>query len=232
MRTFIKKAIALGALCATAVPAFADGRTTESSTLQFWAMPMTLIADGETVNYLRFFEQDDAATYSCFNLELTVPEGITINMKKQGRDTVADIELSARGTSTHSIICNMLDDNRTIRILGDSSVNADFYADDEDGNPLNYLFKIGLICSPDVAVGRYEIPMTQVKFVMGANADACVPNEELTATVMVTKDVETDIENLQLTEGEGVYYDLSGRKVDPSSTRGIIVTTSKKVVNK
>ncbi len=131
----------------------------QTNTLRVWMdESLEMTADGSTVTYLTVSENDPNNTYTSFSMTILLPEGVSINQKRSGREYVNDIEMSVRASSSHVIECNM-PDVRTLKIIGYSSQNADLYSDDIDGNPLDELFTIGLKCSPSAINGEYRIEL-------------------------------------------------------------------------
>ena len=146
-------------------------RANAQSTLEVWMdQTMEVTADGTTVTYLTFYQKDPNINYIAFNMAITVPKGIHIHQKKSGRVYVNDIELSVRATTTHSIACNMPNDN-TIKIISTSSELQEFYPDDEDGNLYDPLFTIGLVADETMYNGTYKIEMWDLVFGYRDQAD-------------------------------------------------------------
>lgn len=196
--------------------------TTESETLKVWYELPTFIADGQTVNYVKVYENDGDNVYSAFNMHFILPEGIRVNKIQEGREEVNDITLSDRAAKSHAISCNM-PDATTLKIICTSSQNDDLYNTDLNDQPLDYLFTVGLIAEPTLAVGEYEVYLDGIKFVF-KNGDASVPaNEPITGT-MVVESGSTGVEAIAADALDADdCYDLQGRKVDPSRVRGTIV---------
>jgi len=224
----IRKFLIIASLALTALQASAlyDVETTER--LRVWAeFPDPIVADGQTVNYIKVYQHDDDdLDYTAFNMEFLLPEGFKVNLIKQGRDMVKDIFLTDRAHSTHSIACNIVD-GIDLRIIADSSENALFYKDDVDGNPLDHLFTIGLIANESIESGEYEIKHFGIKF-SHRNADARIPALDPNFyTVKIENPskpagiAEIDAEELDPDD----CYDLQGRKVDPRKARGTIVVS-------
>lgn len=139
-------------------------RANAQTTLEVWSDNSTEInADGTTVTYLTFYQKDPNVNYIAFNMTITVPKGIHINQKITGREYANDIELSSRATTTHSIACNMPDEN-TIKIISTSSELQEFYPDDEDGNTYYPLFKIGLVGDATMYNGEYPVEISDILF--------------------------------------------------------------------
>ena len=87
------------------------GAQAQSETLRVWLdSKVTFTADSSTVAYLKLYENDGDQQYTSFNMSLIVPKGIHVNKVKQGRNTVDDIFLSERATTTHTIACNLPSD--------------------------------------------------------------------------------------------------------------------------
>lgn len=203
--------------------------TTTDPELRVWCDMPVFVADGKTVNYITVYEHDDRGIdYSAFNMEFTFPEGLSVNQVKQGRDMVDDIFMSARAAATHSISCNMRY-GYNLRIIATSSMNDNLYPDDEDGNPMDELFTVGLIADPSLAPGTYDVPFFGIKFVI-RNGDACIPaGEPFMYKMEVVNDTMTGIEDVSTSENEsdGIdpdnCYDLLGRRVDPSKVHNTFV---------
>lgn len=226
MKKFLTMATLFAAMTASAYT------TVPSADLHVWLEIPTIVADGETVNYIKVYEHDDQdLVYTSFNMEFILPEGFLVNKVKEGRNEVNDIHLTDRADVTHSIACNLLD-GVDLRILAYSSVNADFFQDDLDGNPLDHLFTVGLIAEPTLASGEYNLDLTGVKFVM-SNGDATVPVQEpiqFPFTVVSTTSIE-ELDADKIDAGRE-YYDLQGHPVNPSVLpKGtVIVSYGKKFI--
>ena len=156
----------------------------QTETLKVWIEDAKITADGNSITKLKVFE-NDMADYTAFNMSIIVPKGVTVAKVNQGRDYAYDIQLSARGTSSHSISCNMLDDGRTIKIIATSSNNDNFYNDDIDGNPLDEIFTIGLMVDSSIANGNYDIRIDDCKFVMKEDAVASEPYNDMISTLTI-----------------------------------------------
>ena len=199
--------------------------TTEAATLKVWYELPTFIADGQTVNYIKVYENDGDNVYSAFNMHFVLPEGIRVNKVKHGRDEVNDITLSDRASSSHAISCNM-PNATTLKIICNSSMNDNLYNTDVNDEPLDLLFTIGLIAEPELAAGEYEIYLDGIKFVF-KNADASVPANEPIYGTMVVKSETSGIESINAdVYDNGDCYDLQGRKVNPSTVHGTIVISN------
>lgn len=160
----------------------------QESTLKVWMdKNVGFTADGKTVTYLTISEKDPNYNYIAFNMALTVPKGIKINKVLQGREYVNDIKLSdMRATQTHTISCNMPDD-QTIKIISSSSANLEFYPDDIEGNPVYPILTIGLVADPSTYNGTYPIEMSDVWFVKRDTIgwkDETTPITELSANIL------------------------------------------------
>ncbi len=204
--------------------------TTSSESLHVWVDNVTLIADGTTVTHMTLYENDPTLNYSNFNMQLTIPKGVTVAKVKQGRETVDDIFYTDRGTSNHVIKCNILEDGVTLKIIGYSAGGEELFNDDENGTPLDALFTIGLIASPDTQPGVYTVAMSDVKFAYGMG-DACVPMEEPIYSEMTIEDKTTGVEEIAV-DNDVNYYDLYGRNVGKDCMPGIYIRNGKKIVIK
>lgn len=201
--------------------------TTKTDELKVWLEIPTIVADGETVNYIKVFEHDDYHTYTAFNMEIVFPmQGMSVNMVKQGRVEVKDIFLTERNSGLHTINCNMLD-GYDLRIISTASGNEELFPDDEDGNPLDHLFTVGLIAAPSIASGDYTISFEGIKFVM-KDGNACIPEKDPVSYVMKVEN-PNDITGIEEIEAESIdpaaCYDLLGRKQNPETAKGKIVVS-------
>lgn len=227
------KSILVAALVlAGAATMHAEFITTESETLKVWADPITVNADNGSIATLTVYE-NDIINYSSFNMVITVPEGITVAKVKQGRETVDDIFLTDRAASTHTIACNMLDDGRTIKIISYSIQLDEFYPDDVNGEPLDALFTLGLVASPEMDSGEYECTISDVKFVETSTDASILPNEPLTFILTVDGGKTNSIDGISGEEvHESPYFDLQGRRVLPNANPRIIISAGHKKINR
>lgn len=220
----MKKLLILSAILLNVLSAMAY-ETIETEKLHVWAeFPDPIVADGKTINYLKVYQHDDDdLDYTAFNMIFDLPVGFKVNMVKQGREMVDDIFLSERASSTHSIACNIVR-GIELRIFCDSSVNGDFYKDDEEGNPLDLMFTVGLIAEPTLLSGSYPVELHEVKFVHN-DGNAKVPIQPIYYTIHVDNPT-TGIDAVEV-DGEALdadaCYDLMGRKVDPRRVHNMIV---------
>lgn len=136
----------------------------QRETVKVWADDVTLTADGQTITYLKVYEHSDEHDYTSFSMSLKVPKGVGIGKVKSGRNWVNAISLSQRATDTHTIACDMPDDSLSINIMSFSMQNDDFYPDDEDGNPMDELFTIGLVGAPSLCNGTYAVEIAEATF--------------------------------------------------------------------
>lgn len=199
-----------------------------SPELHVWAeFPNPIVADGKTINYVKVFEHDDnGLQYSAFNMEIILPVGFRVNQVKQGRETVNDIFLSDRATSTHSISCNLYQ-GYDLRIISTSSQNFNFFDDDVEGNPIDELFTIGLIADPTLSAGDYEVHLEGIKFVL-ADANARIPEPEVISyTIHVDNPIATGLEEVKASEIDTYdCYDLEGHQVDITTVHNIIIVAN------
>lgn len=219
-------------LSVASLPVMADaiGQTTESETLQVWIDDFTIEADGESVAYLNVYE-NDIIDYTAFNMTFQVPVGLRIHQIKSGREMVNDIKLSGRAAGTHTISCALWDDGTTLRVISTSTQNDNFYPDDEDGNPLDLLYSIGLVADTTMPSGTYPIDMTGIKFVIN-NGDACIPvGDHVTGEVtVVNENLPTGINEIAIDTIDGTCYDMMGRRVVSPTPGTIVIYNGKKVM--
>ncbi|MCM1452688.1 MAG: hypothetical protein NC102_10555 [Clostridium sp.] len=207
--------------------------TVKSETLKVWLDDVTLTADGKTVTHMTLYMNDPAHTYSAFNMEFTIPKGVTVATVKKGRETVDDIFYTDRGTSSHMIACNILPDGVTLKVIGYSMTAEDLFNDDIDGNPLDALFTIGLIASPETENGEHKIPMEGVKFVYNPG-DACLPMEEPIFSTMTIQGGTSGIDEIhEDVNGEDAdCYDMLGRNMGKNPEPGLYIRKGKKIIVK
>lgn len=227
MTTIIKSAAIALCLMAGSIASKAEFVTTKSETLKVWMDPIEMKADGTTITTLTVYE-NDVKDYAGFNMALIVPEGIKVAQVKQGRETVNDIFLTERAASTHTISCNMLDDGQTIKIISYSLQLDNYYNDDEDGNPLDALFTIGLIADRSLLPGEYTLELYDIKFAEASTDASILPEEPITTTLTVLSDL-TVIDEVRECERGGAVYDLLGRR-KPEASRGINIINHRKVL--
>lgn len=219
----------------SAICVYADNFAVETTDrLRVWAeFPESIQADGTTVFYIKVFQHDDDnLDYTAFNMEFILPEGFRINQVKEGRREVNDIHLTERADATHSISCN-LKDGYDLRIIATSSENANFYKDDEEGNPLDELFTVGLIAETTLPTGEYEVSLEGIKF-CHQNADARIPAAEPMLYTISVENKYTDIDTVNVDSlEEKSCFDLNGIKTDAAKASGkIIITSGKKILVK
>lgn len=201
--------------------------TIRTEKLHVWYELPVIVADGQTVNYLKVYEHDDDdSNFTAFNMYFILPEGFSIHQVKSGRGTKNDITLSERFDESHSIGCNMAAPTQ-LKVACTSNANDIFYNTDLDGQPMDLIYTIGLIADPSLATGDYQVYMEDIKFVF-PNADARQPQEE---PVYYNMKVEgngpiTAIEQVESDELDpDDCYDLHGLRIDPAKAHGMIVVS-------
>lgn len=204
----------------------------QSETLKVWLDDkVTFKADGSTVTYLNLYENDGDQKYTSFNMSIMVPEGISINKVKSGREYVDDIKLSDRGTSSHNIACNMYSPTE-LRVACTSNKLENLYNDDADGNPLDLVWTIGLVASPEMVNGDYEVVLTKDGLVFNMEQDGTYVSskikEDVKCIFTITEGQITAIKQVSSEKKDGETYDLGGRKVKTMPERGLIITNGKK----
>lgn len=210
------------------------GAQAQSETLRVWLdSKVTFTADGSTVTYLKLYENDGTQGYTSFNMSLYVPKGIHVNKVKQGRDMVDDIFLSERATTTHTIACNMPSET-LLKVACTSSMNQDLYNDDEEGNPLDEVWTIGLVADPTMANGDYIVTMPADGLIFNMKQDDTYVSsrikEDVKCVFTITGGTITSIKTLPVEGGKDALYDLNGRKMDTPVSKGVYIENGKKVV--
>lgn len=220
---------AIAAAVALSSAASAAAYTTEpSESLEVWLGPISVVNDGKTISTLTVYEKD-SVDYTAFNMAIVVPEGITIAKVKQGREEIDDIHLTDRATSSHTITCGMPDSN-TIKIISGSPSLSDYFPTTEDGVDPYALFTIGLVASPDLAPGEYQLELCDVKFVL-ESADAFVLPEEPLLFPLKVEGAVTSVRDVTAPASDGsVTYDLQGRPVKGNPEGGVYIIKGRKVL--
>ncbi len=213
------------------------GVQAQSTTLKVWLdSKVTFQADGTTVTYLKLYENDGEQGYTSFNMSLIVPKGISVNKVKQGRETVDDIFLSERATTTHTIACNMPSET-LLKVACISTLNQDLYNDDEEGNPLDELWTIGLLADPTMENGDYVVTMPADGLIFnmkdGDNYVSSRISEDVTCVFTIEGGVLTAIKQVTVdAEDASAIYDLQGRKLTNPVGSGVYIIDGKKVAIK
>ena len=135
--------------------------------LKVWVSDAVMVADGETVTTLTVYQTDPTDDqYVAFQMKMSVPKGIHIAQKKQGRVYVDDLTLNAERFEGlgHSLSGNMPDETTIVLSCVDMS-NVAFYPDDAEGNTVEELFTIGLIADNTMTNGVYTISLSGVDFI-------------------------------------------------------------------
>ena len=170
----------------------------QTEPLRVWGHDFGMTADGTTVTHLTVSE-NDVVNYTGFSLSIVVPKGIHIAQVRSGREYVDDISLNVdRATTTHTIACNMPQDD-LIKVISYSTLNQDYYPDDLDGNPVDEIFTIGLIADPTMLNGEYEVRIVDCKFAF-AEGGASQPQEPVVMKMTVQGGV--DGQRIDCTLGE------------------------------
>lgn len=137
-------------------------------TVKTWMSSPTMVADGKTVTYLTVYQttDDEDELYRSFEIHMTVPEGIGIAQRKEGRKMVDDISLNAIRFDglPQSLAVSMPNSTSITAVCVNTTNKETFYRDDEDGNIVEELFTIGLVADPNMVNGKYDIEMTGAKF--------------------------------------------------------------------
>lgn len=161
--------------------------------LKVWMNSPKFVADGKTVNYLTVYQTDitgsEYVSYSNFQMQLNVPEGITLAQKKVGPNMVNNVQLyAARFEYVGATLSSNQPSKTAIKLaLSNDTGNTYYQYDeyDEGENIIEELFTIGLIAAPTMKNGTIEITMSDVKFIL-LDASANVPAEQVKTTVTIT----------------------------------------------
>ena len=210
------------------------GAYAQSETLRVWLdNKITFKADSSTVTYLKLYENDGDQRYTSFNMSLIVPKGIHVNKVKQGRNMVDDLFLSERATTTHTIVCNMPSDT-ILKVACISSLNQDLFNDDEEGNPLDEVWTIGLVADPAMENGDYIVTMPADGLIFnmkqGGTYVSSRIKEDVKCVFTITEGTITAIRKLPINTEKDAIYDLVGRKVKTPVRKGIYIVNGKKVL--
>lgn len=175
------------------------GIRVQAHNLKVWMSEPVLVPDGKTVTYLTVYQTDfDAVsgthrTYMDWQMVLNVPKGVTVNQIKvlQGRDSVLVNDLTLNeiryGGISAQLNSNMAD-STSIRIITSNQGTTPYYPDDTNGNMVEELFTIGLVADSAMEYGKYEISLTEVKFVQLGDKTGAKPTETPVATLIVKGD--------------------------------------------
>lgn len=122
----------------------------------------------------------------------------------------------------------------TIKVICYSPTIQDLYPDDENGNPMDELFYIGLVADPDMKSGEYQVEILDVKFVLENGNAHVFPTEPIYTTITVKNDMTLDVEEISVedTDPNGVWYDLNGRRVEGRPSPGTYIFNGRKVTVK
>lgn len=209
------------------------GVQAQSETLRVWLdSHITLTADGNTVTYLKLYENDGDQGYTSFNMSLIVPKGIRVNQVKQGRETKNDISLSERATSTHSIACNMPSDT-LLKIACISTLNQELFVDDEEGNPLDEVCTIGLTADTSMENGDYIVSMPAAGLIFNMKkGDTYVSSrikEDVKCVFTIIGGVITSVRQIENMEENDALYDLHGYRINTPLKHGVYIKNGKKI---
>lgn len=209
------------------------GAQAQSETMKVWLdSHVTFTANGKSVSYLKLYENDGDQGYVSFNMSLILPKGIHINKVKQGRDYVNDISLSERGTTTHVISCNMPSDT-LLKVIAISSMNQELYNDDENGNPLDEVWTIGLTADNSMENGDYIVTMPADGLIFNMRQNGTYVSsrikEDVTCVFTITDGTITAVKQVKADKETGDLYDLSGRRINKPLNHGIYINGGKKV---
>ena len=162
---------------------------------------LSLSADADRMSVVL----DNTAAYTAFQMDVTLPEGMSIN----------DVAFTGRATTSHVLSMNTLD-NGKVRITGWSARNADLKGNSGE------LFTMNL--SGLQMVGT--VTVDNVLFVTANGMEHKLNGAEIfgeTTGISQMKNGEWIMDN---------SYDLQGRKVNSQQKKGLYIINNKKVVVK
>jgi len=230
MNSFLKSGLA-ALLLSSANVGSAQYVTEVSQSLQLWVPPVNIKADGTTITKMYVCEKNDV-NYSSFNMTFIVPDGIRVAMVAKGNVEVEDCEMSVR-SADHIINCGQ-PNATTIKVIGYSPTIQSLYPDDQNGNPADELFYIGLVADAQMAPGDYQVEIVDVKFVL-ENADAHILSAEPLHTSISVTDDASGVEEIAVedVDADAEWYDLTGHRVNANpSTPGIYIVRQGNKVSK
>lgn len=222
--------VAVNNLCVSGLPGSAAIiRPTPSEALHIRPVfPERIIADGKTVNEIKFYMHDDNATGFCaFNMELVLPTDFRIISSTEPESNNGLAATAGSDNTTHSITCNLYEDSH-LRIICNSENNALFKESDSE------LFTLKFIVDGITPAGIYSIMLEGVKF-CNTKAEAHVPaGSGVTYEVTVNNDPHSDIRNPEINNNNETRdeYDLSGHRITPDNQHGIVISKDRKVLLK
>ena len=175
------------------------GMHLKAHNLKVWMSEPVLVPDGKTVTYMTVYQTDyDGTTgehrkYMDWQMVINVPKGITVNQKKvlEGRDSVYVNDITLNEIRYEGITAQLnsnMADSTSIRIITSNQGTSPYYPDDSNGNMVEELFTIGLVADSTMEYGKYEISLTEVKFVQLGDKSGAKPSETPVATLIVKGD--------------------------------------------
>ncbi len=144
-------------------------------TIKTWMSNPTMVADGTTVTYLTVYQttDDEEELYRDFEIHITVPEGLSLAQRKEGRKMVDDIALNAdRFEGLPQVLAVSVKGTAITAVCANMTNKETFYRDDADGNIVEELFTIGLVADPGMVNGKYDIEITVAKFALPTGGGA------------------------------------------------------------
>lgn len=138
-----------------------------SDNLKVWMNNPVMVADGKTVTYLTIYQTDVEDEYWNFEVHISLPAGVHIAQRKEGRKMVDDVTLNADRFEgmPHSIGVSMPDATSFVAICTNMTSKDPYYNDDADGNIVEELFTVGLVADEEMVNGTYDIGLEVAKFV-------------------------------------------------------------------
>ena len=113
-------------------------------------------------------------------------------------------------------------------------MNQDLFNDDEQGNPLDEIWTIGLVADPAMENGDYIVTMPADGLIFnmkqGGTYVSSRIKEDVKCVFTITEGTITAIRKLPINTEKDAIYDLVGRKVKTPVRKGIYIVNGKKVL--
>ena len=174
------------------------------------------IMPGETAS-IELCMRNTATDLTCLEAEIQLPEGLSIVCDEQGNPLAT---LYRNRTAAHEILTNVLE-NGNLKLLV-SSIDGNLIGG-EEGPLLSFCVQ----AAQTAPRGECMVETVGESLLVNSEAEAYY-SVGVTGSVLITDDA-TSIKNVRVNNEEAIY-DLSGRKVNAQSQRGIYIVNSKKVL--
>lgn len=174
------------------------------------------IMPGETAS-IELCMRNTATDLTCLEAEIQLPEGLSIVCDEQGNPLAT---LYRNRTAAHEILTNVLENGNLKLLL--SSIDGNLIGG-EEGPLLSFCVQ----AAQTAPRGECMVETVGESLLVNSEAEAYY-SVGVTGSVLITDDA-TSIKNVRVNNEEAIY-DLSGRKVNAQSQRGIYIVNSKKVL--